>query len=104
MPAEREVAKRIFAKEFNASNMAFKESEDQLAPTYLLTPTGAKCNRVFVVGTLTEKDNVGSDSEYWRGRVTDPTGAFVLYAGQYHPEAAQVLSDLDVPSFIAVIG
>lgn len=104
MPQAREVAKRIFAKEFNASNLTYKESDDQYAPTYLLTPTGAKCNRIFVVGTLTEKDDIGNDSEYWKGRVTDPTGAFVIYAGQYQPEASQAMADIDVPSFVAVIG
>jgi uncharacterized protein len=104
MPMAREVAKRVFAKEFNASDLTYKESDDQLAPAYLLTPTGAKCNRVFIVGTLTEKENIGEDSEYWRARVTDPTGAFVLYAGQYSPEAAQSLSDMEAPAFVAVIG
>ncbi len=100
----REVAKRLFAKEFQASNLTYKDGEDQFAPTYLLTPTGAKCNRVFIVGTLTEKTNIGSDSEFWKGRVTDPTGAFVIYASQYQPEAAQALADIEVPSFVAVIG
>jgi uncharacterized protein len=101
---EREVAKRIFAKEFNESDLAYKESNDQYAPTYLLTPTGAKCNRIFVVGTLTDKADVGKDSNYWRARVTDPTGTFLVYAGEYSPEAAQALSDIEVPSFVAVIG
>ncbi|WP_424357906.1 RPA family protein [Methanocella sp. MCL-LM] len=100
----REVAKRLFAKEFQASNLTYKDGEDQFAPTYLLTPTGAKCNRVFIVGTLTEKTNIGSDSEFWKGRVSDPTGAFVIYASQYQPEAAQALSEIEVPSFVAVIG
>ncbi|HMK46593.1 MAG TPA: DNA-binding protein [Methanocella sp.] len=100
----REVAKRVFAKEFQASNLTYKDGDDQFAPTYLLTPTGAKCNRVFIVGTLTEKTNIGTDSEFWKGRVTDPTGAFVIYASQYQPEAAQSLADIEVPSFVAVIG
>jgi hypothetical protein len=104
MPHTREVAKRVFAKEFNAADLMFKESEDQYSPQYLLTPTGAKCNRVFIVGTLTEKSDIGSDSEYWRGRVTDPTGTFIVYAGQYTPEAAQALADIEVPSFVSVIG
>lgn len=104
MPMAREVAKRVFAKEFNASSLTFKESEDQFAPAYVLTPTGAKCNRVFIVGTLTEKENIGEEQESWRARVTDPTGVFVLYASQYSPEAAQALSDLDAPAFVAVIG
>ncbi|HTY90019.1 MAG TPA: DNA-binding protein [Methanocella sp.] len=104
MPMAREVAKRVFAKEFNASTLTYKESEDQFAPAYVLTPTGAKCNRVFIVGTLTEKENVGEEQDTWRARVTDPTGAFVVYASQFSPDAAQALSDIEPPSFVAVIG
>lgn len=104
MPKAREVARRLFAKEFNASNLSYKESDDQYAPMYLLTPTGAKCNRIFVVGTLTEKYEIGGDSDMLRARVTDPTGAFIVYTSQYQPEAAQALSDIEAPSFVAVIG
>jgi uncharacterized protein len=102
----REVAKRIFAEELKSSNYSFRDGEDQhqYAPSYLLTPTGAKCNRVFVVGTLTEKDDIGSDAEYWRGRVVDPTGSILIYAGQYQPEAAQILACMEAPSYVAVVG
>jgi len=102
----REVAKRIFAEELKSANYSFRDGEDQhqYAPSYLLTPTGAKCNRVFLVGTLTEKDDIGSDVEYWRGRVVDPTGSILIYAGQYQPEAAQILACMEAPSYIAVVG
>jgi RPA family protein len=102
----REVAKRVFAEELKSSNYSFRDGQDQnqYAPSYLLTPTGAKCNRVFVVGTLTEKDDIGGDTEYWRGRVVDPTGSILIYAGQYQPEAAQILASMDAPSFVAVVG
>lgn len=102
----REVAKRVFIEELKRSDHSFREGEEQnqYAPSYLLTPTGAKCNRVFVVGTLTEKDNVGSETQYWKGRVVDPTGSISIYAGQYKPEAAQILADMDVPEFVAVVG
>ncbi|MGB5099124.1 MAG: hypothetical protein WBN94_00795 [Methanothrix sp.] len=102
----REVAKRIFAEELKNSNYSFRDGEDQhqYAPSYLLTPTGAKCNRVFMVGTLTEKDDIGSDTEYWRGRVVDPTGSILIYAGQYQPEAAQILACMEAPSYVAVVG
>ncbi|VVB86366.1 Uncharacterised protein [uncultured archaeon] len=100
----REVAHRIFAFEFKDSNLQAREGQDQYSPQYLLTPTGAKCNRVFVVGTLTENEDVGSDAEFWRGRIVDPTGAFFVTAGQYQPEAAQVLAKTAPPEFIAVIG
>src|SRR5512136_2761056 len=100
----REVAHRIFAFEFRDSNLQAREGQDQYSPQYLLTPTGAKCNRVFVVGTLTEKEDVGTEAEFWRGRIVDPTGAFFVTAGQYQPEAAQVLIKTVPPEFIAVIG
>ncbi len=102
----REVARRIFAEELKSSNYSFRDGEDQnkYAPQYLLTPTGAKCNRVFVVGALTEKDDIGSDTEYWRGRIVDPTGSILIYAGQYQPEAAQMLANMEAPAFVAVVG
>ncbi len=65
---------------------------------------GAKCNRVFTVGTLTEKDDIGGDTEYWRGRLVDPTGSILIYAGQYQPEAAQILANMEAPAFVAVVG
>ena len=100
----REVAHRIFAAELKESNLQSKEGTDQYSPQYLITPTGAKANRVFIVGTLVEKEDVGTDSEFWRGRIVDPTGAFFVSAGQYQPEAAQVLAKTTPPEFIAVIG
>ena len=100
----REVARRAFAREFNDASYTFKESDDERAPVYLLLPTGERANRVFVVGTLTETEDVGDESEYWRGRVVDPTGTFFVYAGQYQPEAAGVLRDTEPPAYVAVTG
>ncbi|QZA89484.1 RPA family protein [Salinarchaeum sp. IM2453] len=100
----REVARRVFADEFNNATYTFKESDDERAPLYALLPTGARANRVFIVGTLTEKEDVGDESEYWRGRIVDPTGAFYVYAGQYQPDAASMLRNLEPPEYIAVSG
>lgn len=100
----REIAYCIFAAELKESNLQAKEGQDQYSPQYLITPTGAKANRVFIVGTLTEKEDIGTDSEFWRGRIVDPTGAFFVSAGQYQPEAAQVLAKTAPPEFIAVVG
>lgn len=100
----REVARRVFAKELKDSNLASRDESDQYAPQYILTPTGAKVNRIFLVGTLIEKEDIGTDSEYWRGRVSDPTGSFLVYAGQYQPEAAQFLSGCELPAFVAIVG
>lgn len=100
----REVAQRVFAEEFNDATYTFKESDDDRAPVYVLLPTGAKANRVFVVGTLTETEDVGSEDEYWQGRIVDPTGTFFAYAGQYQPEAAGMLRETEPPAFVAIVG
>jgi RPA family protein len=100
----REPARRVFATELNDATFTFKESEDDRAPVYVLLPTGEQANRVFVVGTLTETEDVGRDQEYWQGRVVDPTGTVFVYAGQYQPEAAGALRELETPSYVAVVG
>ena len=98
----REVAKRVFAGEFNDASYTFKESDDERAPVYLLLPTGERANRVFVVGTLMETEDVGSDSEYWQGQVIDPNGdRFYMYAGQYQPDAASMLRELEPPASVS---
>lgn len=99
----REVAWRVFACEYDDADFAFKEGEDERAPNYVATPTGAKINRLFVVGVLTEVERVG-DGDLLRARVSDPTGAFVVYAGQYQPDAVSFLADAETPGFVAVVG
>ena len=101
----REVARRVFAREFNDATYTFKESDDDRAPVYSLLPTGQRANRVFLVGTLTETEDVGEDSEYWQGRVVDPNGdTFFMYAGQYQPDAASMLRELEPPAYVSVVG
>ncbi len=101
--SNREVAWRIFAHEFNRSNLYISEG-DERAPNYIITPTGIKCNRLFIVGVVTEVENIGRENHLWRARVADPTGVFTVYAGQYQPEAAIFLSELQVPAYIAIVG
>jgi RPA family protein len=101
----REVAQRVFAGEFNDATYSFKESDDDRAPVYVLLPTGQRANRVFVVGTLMETEDVGTDSEYWQGQVIDPNGdRFYMYAGQYQPDAASMLRELEPPAYVSVVG
>ncbi|MBM4237797.1 MAG: hypothetical protein FJ151_04860, partial [Euryarchaeota archaeon] len=100
----REVAWRVFAAEYNSSNLEVKGQEER-APSYVITPLGAMVNRLFVVGVVTDMENTGTDEEpLWRGRVTDPTGTFYVSAGQYQPEAAMAMSRIQPPAFLAVVG
>ncbi|HEY9205581.1 MAG TPA: hypothetical protein VIO58_06630 [Candidatus Methanoperedens sp.] len=100
---DREIAWRIFAHEFNRSNLYVSEGTER-APNYIITPTGVKCNRLFIIGVVTEVENIGQDKSLWKARIADPTGVFTLYAGQYQPEAAIFLSELNVPAYVAVVG
>jgi RPA family protein len=100
----REVAWRIFASEYNSS-IHVETGTGERAPSYVITPLGAKVNRLFVVGVVTDVENIGTDTEpMWRARLSDPTGVFFISAGQYQPEAAQILSKIKPPKFVAVIG
>ncbi|MCE8424335.1 MAG: hypothetical protein J5U17_00980 [Candidatus Methanoperedens sp.] len=100
---DREVAWRIFAYEYNRSNLYVSEGDDR-APNYIVTPTGVKCNRLFITGVVTEVENIKADNNLWRARIADPTGVFTVYAGQYQSEAAIFLSELIVPAYVAVVG
>ncbi len=98
----REVAKRIFAYEFNRSTHRIKPEEDK-APVYVLTPLGMRCNRVFVVGALLDKDEIKPDSGIWRIRVSDPTGAFFGYVGRFQPDALESLMEIEPPELVAIV-
>jgi len=101
----RQVAHRIFASELRNTSIALeRDTEDVYAPQFVVTPTGAKINRVFIVGTMTEAEDIGTDTEYWRARISDPTGTFFVYAGQYAPDAMRTIAGIDIPSFVAVVG
>ena len=99
---QREVAYRIFAAEFDDADYSYSESDEERAPNYVVTPTGARANRLFIVGVLTEIEEVSED--VLRARVVDPTGAFVLYAGQYQPDEQAFLEGAEPPTFVAVTG
>ncbi len=101
-PGRREVAYRLFAAEFDDAEFGYSESDEERAPNYVVTPTGARVNRLFAVGVLTEVDDV--NPEMVRGRVVDPTGAFVTYAGQYQPDALAFLERAEPPAFVALTG
>jgi RPA family protein len=101
---ERETARRSFAREFNDATLTYGEHTDR-TPNFVITPTGAMCNRIFAVGVLTEVENIGSQGQtLYRARLADPTGAFTIYAGQYQQEAATFLSGAATPAYVAVSG
>jgi len=101
-PGRREIANRLFAAEFDDADLSYSESDEERAPNYVVTPSGARVNRLFLVGVLTEEEWV--NDEMLRARIVDPTGAFVTYAGQYQPDALAFLERTEPPAFLAVTG
>ena len=100
---KREPAWRIFAAEFNASQKEIK-GEEQKTPSYIVTPLGAKINRVLVVGVLTDVENMVEGKDFLRAHLSDPTGVYTLYSGQYQQEITDILANIEVPAYVAVVG
>ncbi|MCC6027368.1 MAG: hypothetical protein LM574_02110 [Archaeoglobus sp.] len=101
MRTRREVARRVFAKEFNSSKYKLGGNAEK-EPVYVLTPLGLKCNRIFIIGALIEKEETKPDSEVLRIRIADPTGSFLGFVGKFDPEAKVSLTEIDIPSTVAV--
>jgi RPA family protein len=101
---EREPAKRVFAQELREARHHFKEGTEEKSPTYILLPSGERANRVFLVGTLTEKERKGDQNMFYQARIADPTGTFYIIAGSYQPDAMQQMARIEPPTFVAVVG
>jgi len=100
----REVAWRVFASEYNSSTLEIK-GEGEKAPSYVVTPLGAMVNRIFIVGLITDLQNNGTEQEpYWRALLSDGMSKYYIYAGKYNPEATVMLSKLEPPAYVAVVG
>lgn len=101
---QREVAWRVFAEEFNSSVLEHA-GEGEKPVSYVITPLGARINRMLVVGVVTDIEDIGEEGKpRYRAKVTDPTGTFYVSAGEYQPEAAMALSKMSPPAFAAVVG
>ena len=100
---KRELAWRVFAGEYNDSTLEIKGTGEK-APSHIITPLGGKVNRLFIVGVLTDVENVSEGGEFVRAHISDPTGVFTLYSGQFQQDATDQLLNIDVPAFVAVVG
>ena len=98
----REVAWRVFSGEYNDSTNIIKG--EKMTPSYVITPLGAKINRMFIVGVLTDVESLDESGGLVRAHVSDPTGVFSLYSGQFQSEVTTSLLNIEVPSFVAVVG
>lgn len=100
----REPARRVFAAELRESRLQFKDGEDEKSPSYVLLPTGERCNRIFACGRMTQKDRRGEENMFYTARVEDPSGLFFVNAGSYQPDAMQQIAQIDPDTYVAVVG
>lgn len=101
----REPAWRVLAHEFAAS-IEEERGTGERAATYVLSPLGARMNRVVVVGTMGAAEAVGREEEapFYRGRLIDPTGTVTVTAGGFQPRAMAALRELAEPRPVLVVG
>ena len=100
----RETAYRVFSKEFNASTETMK-GDEEMSPTYIVSPLGSMINRVMIAGLLTEIDKTGTEEEpMWRGRVQDESGSFFFSVGRFQQEASASMAGLEAPCRVSIIG
>ena len=86
--ALRETAWRVTTGEL-AGSLEEERGAGERAATYVLSPFGARMNRVVIGGTLSAAEPIGRDepSTFWRARLTDPLGTVAVTAGSFQPRA-----------------
>jgi uncharacterized protein len=101
----REPAWRLFAHEFQAS-VQEESSGGERPVRHVLSPLGARMNRVLLVGTLGVPEPVGKDpaAPFLRSRLSDPTGSFNVTAGGFQPRALSAFQSIQSPQRSLVVG
>ncbi|MGI0070810.1 MAG: hypothetical protein ACRECT_01860 [Thermoplasmata archaeon] len=103
--ARREAAWRVTARELESS-LEEERGEGERTASYLLSPFGARMNRVVLAGTLSPAEAIGRDESqaFWRARLSDPTGAVAVTAGSFQPRAMAQLRSAREPRPAIVVG
>ncbi len=101
----REPAWRVLAQEFLSALEEEKGAGDRAA-SYLLSPLGARMNRVLMVGILGAAESIGRDDSqpFLRAKLTDPTGSVGVTAGGFQPRALAALKAWTATGPALVVG
>jgi RPA family protein len=99
----REPAWRVFAGELAAS-LEEDRGTGERAASFVVSPLGARMNRVLLAGMLGPAEAAGRDpaQPFWRARLVDPTGTVTVTAGGFQPRALAALQGF-VPAGPAVV-
>ncbi|MDV2482422.1 hypothetical protein F8E02_10510 [Methanoculleus sp. Wushi-C6] len=88
---------RVFARDLAAA----RHTVDSGGGSYVVTPGGAWCRGLFIVGAVTE---CRGSSDLVQARIADPTGTFRVTANWQSPDAVETLGCIEPPAFVAVTG
>jgi uncharacterized protein len=101
----REPAWRVVSRELESS-LEEERGSGERAASYVISPFGARMNRVLLGGTLSPAESIGRDpaQPFWRSRLSDPTGAVAVTAGGFQPRAMAQLRASDSPRPALVVG
>jgi RPA family protein len=101
----RELSWRVSARELESS-LEEEKGEGDRPVAHVLSPFGARMNRVLVAGTLSPAEPMGRGEPptFWRARFTDPTGSIPVTAGGFQPRAMAQLRAVSVPRPSIVVG
>lgn len=101
----REPAWRVTTRELESS-LEEERGTGERAASYLLSPFGARMNRVLLAGTLSAAEPIGREepSTFWRSRLSDPLGTVAVTAGSFQPRAMAQLRSAPAGRPALVIG
>lgn len=101
----REPAWRMLASEFNRS-VEEERGANERSASFLLSPFGARANRVLLAGDLEPPEQIGKDASmpFWRSRLHDPTGVVSVTAGGFQPRAMAALRAVESSTPSLVVG
>ena len=91
---ERSASFHVFANEFRASTL-HEKGPGEYDPSYLISPLGAKINRMVVCGLLErlEHRELSNGSSILQGQVRDCSGVFFFSIGDYAPDAVKEIGN-----------
>jgi uncharacterized protein len=103
--SRRETAWRVTTRELMAS-VHEERGEGDRAASYLLSPYGARMNRVVLAGAISAAEPLGRDDPptFWRARLDDPLGSVAVTAGSFQPRAMVQLRRAPVGGPALVVG
>ncbi len=101
----RELAWRVFASELLASS-AEERGTGEKSPSYVISPLGARMNRVLLPGMVSPMEGGGGNATggFVRSRLSDATGTVPVTAGSYQPQGQSDLAKISQPTRALVIG